>query len=95
MLPADEYLGAWGLAWQGMGLSPDKVRAVRETTNMLKNYERHVIDRRRTLQSAIALGIIDGDTEAVRDLMPRVCAWNAKMPEELRINSRSASAVCC
>ncbi|MGB5834762.1 MAG: PLxRFG domain-containing protein, partial [Thiohalocapsa sp.] len=92
VLPADEDLGAWGLVWQGMGLSPDKVRAAWETTNMLKNYERHVIDRRRTLQSAIALGIIEGDTEAVGDLMPRVRAWNAKMPEELRINSRTVRA---
>jgi hypothetical protein len=85
VLPADESLNAWHLVWQGMGFVPDTVRAAWETTNMLQLYERRLIDRRRTLQTALAVAYIEEDAEVRARVLPQIAAWNARWAAEPKL----------
>jgi hypothetical protein len=93
VLGADQELNAWNLLWIGMGFNADRVRAAWETTNMLKTYEGRIVDRRRTLQSALAMAIIEGDAEARARVLPKIQRWNATWAAEpaLHITPRTVS----
>jgi hypothetical protein len=85
VLPDGDAMNPWNLLWVSMGFQPDKVRAAWESTNMLKEYEGRIVDRRRMLQTALAVSIIEGDADARARVLPQIVAFNARWADQPKL----------
>ncbi len=80
IVPRDELTG-YEIALQAAGFTPDAVRAQWDTNRARKNYERELLDERRSLIGGYALAAIQGDQEALREYQAKITAYNRRRPE--------------
>ena len=76
-----EDLSVKQLLLQLGGFTPAEVAERYDSNRALKNYERHILDRRQYLVNAVALAVRTGDAEARREAMASIGAFNRKYPE--------------
>ncbi|WP_445392756.1 hypothetical protein ACUDTH_06785 [Stenotrophomonas pavanii] len=81
----DRRLQQLHLAHAGLGLAngfaPEKVSRQYETTRALKNYEQHILDRRKSLVNAFAMALRNGNASDRASVLSKIGAFNKANPE--------------
>ncbi len=79
--PVVEDLSPWEILLQANGFAPEKVSRQYETTRALKNYEQHILDRRKSLVNAFAMALRNGDASDRASVLSKIGAFNKANPE--------------
>ncbi|PAM73126.1 PLxRFG domain-containing protein [Stenotrophomonas maltophilia] len=79
--PIVEDLSPWEILLQANGFAPEKVSRQYETTRALKNYEQHILDRRKSLVNAFAMALRNGDASDRASVLSKIGAFNKANPE--------------
>ncbi|WP_440570738.1 PLxRFG domain-containing protein [Stenotrophomonas muris] len=79
--PVVEDLSPWEILLQANGFAPEKVSRQYETTRALKNYEQHILDRRKSLVNAFAMALRNGDASDRASVLSKIGAFNKVNPE--------------
>lgn len=79
--PVVENLSPWEILLQANGFAPEKVSRQYETTRALKNYEQHILDRRRSLVNAFAMALRNGNASDRASVLSKIGAFNKANPE--------------
>jgi hypothetical protein len=86
--PIIEDFNSFELAMQAVGFSPSRMNERYDTNSAMKNYERHITDRRQSLMNAYAMAHRLGDTDARDIALKKIEAFNKKYPR-IRIDRAS------
>ncbi|WP_242876067.1 PLxRFG domain-containing protein [Stenotrophomonas maltophilia] len=79
--PVVADLSPWEILLQANGFAPEKVSRQYETTRALKNYEQHILDRRKSLVNAFAMALRNGDASDRASVLSKIGAFNKANPE--------------
>lgn len=79
--PVVADLSPWQILLQANGFAPEKVSRQYETTRALKNYEQHILDRRKSLVNAFAMALRNGDASDRASVLSKIGAFNKANPE--------------
>ncbi|WP_414609728.1 PLxRFG domain-containing protein [Stenotrophomonas pavanii] len=79
--PVVEDLSPWEVLLQANGFAPEKVSRQYETTRALKNYEQHILDRRKSLVNAFAMALRNGDGSDRASVLRKIGDFNKANPE--------------
>lgn len=79
--PVVEDLSPWEILLQANGFAPEKVSRQYETTRALKNYEQHILDRRKSLVNAFAMALRNGDAGDRASVLAKIRDFNKVNPE--------------
>ncbi len=79
--PVVEDLSPWEILLQANGFAPEKVSRQYETTRALKNYEQHILDRRKSLVNAFAMALRNGNASDRASVLSKIGAFNQANPE--------------
>ncbi|HFT7412047.1 TPA: PLxRFG domain-containing protein [Stenotrophomonas maltophilia] len=79
--PVVEDLSPWEILLQANGFAPEKVSRQYETTRALKNYEQHILDRRKSLVNAFAMALRNGDVSDRASVLAKIRDFNKVNPE--------------
>lgn len=79
--PVVADLSPWEILLQANGFAPEKVSRKYETTRALKNYEQHILDRRKSLVNAFAMALRNGDASDRASVLSKIGAFNKANPE--------------
>lgn len=79
--PVVEDLSPWEILLQANGFAPEKVSRQYETTRALKNYEQHILDRRKSLVNAFAMALRNGNASDRASVLSKIGAFNKANPE--------------
>ncbi|EKT4101875.1 TPA: PLxRFG domain-containing protein [Stenotrophomonas maltophilia] len=79
--PVVADLSPWEILLQANGFAPEKVSRQYETTRALKNYEQHILDRRKSLVNAFAMALRNGDASARASVLAKIRDFNKVNPE--------------
>ncbi|OBU70241.1 PLxRFG domain-containing protein [Stenotrophomonas maltophilia] len=79
--PVVEDLSPWEILLQANGFAPEKVSRQYETTRALKNYEQHILDRRKSLVNAFAMALRNGDASDRASVLRKIGDFNKANPE--------------
>lgn len=79
--PVVEDLSPWEVLLQANGFAPEKVSRQYETTRALKNYEQHILDRRKSLVNAFAMALRNGDASDRASVLRKIGDFNKANPE--------------
>lgn len=79
--PVVEDLSPWEVLLQANGFAPEKVSRQYETTRALKNYEQHILDRRKSLVNAFAMALRNGNASDRASVLSKIGAFNKANPE--------------
>ncbi len=74
---APDDLSAWNLASQAMGFTPAKIADAYEVNTILRNAEKRIRDRKRSIVNRFAKAIEDGDTEGRKKALEDIAKYNA------------------
>ncbi|MCU1181966.1 PLxRFG domain-containing protein [Stenotrophomonas maltophilia] len=79
--PVVADLSPWEILLQANGFAPEKVSRQYETTRALKNYEQHILDRRKSLVNAFAMALRNGDASDRASVLAKIRDFNKVNPE--------------
>ncbi|HHA2409503.1 TPA: PLxRFG domain-containing protein [Stenotrophomonas maltophilia] len=79
--PVVADLSPWEILLQANGFAPEKVSRQYETTRALKNYEQHILDRRKSLVNAFAMALRNGDAGDRASVLAKIRDFNRVNPE--------------
>lgn len=79
--PVVADLSPWEILLQANGFAPEKVSRQYETTRALKNYEQHILDRRKSLVNAFAMALRNGDAGDRASVLAKIRDFNKVNPE--------------
>lgn len=79
--PVVADLSPWEILLQANGFAPEKVSKQYETTRALKNYEQHILDRRKSLVNAFAMALRNGDAGDRASVLAKIRDFNRVNPE--------------
>ncbi len=79
--PVVADLSPWEILLQANGFAPEKVSRQYETTRALKNYEQHILDRRKSLVNAFAMALRNGDASDRASVLRKIGDFNKANPE--------------
>ncbi|UXB21797.1 PLxRFG domain-containing protein [Stenotrophomonas maltophilia] len=79
--PVVADLSPWEILLQANGFVPEKVSRQYETTRALKNYEQHILDRRKSLVNAFAMALRNGDAGDRASVLAKIRDFNKVNPE--------------
>ncbi|HFF6007026.1 TPA: PLxRFG domain-containing protein [Stenotrophomonas maltophilia] len=79
--PVVADLSPWEILLQANGFAPEKVSRQYETTRALKNYEQHILDRRKSLVNAFAMALRNGDAGDRALVLAKIRDFNKVNPE--------------
>ncbi|HHA2863154.1 TPA: PLxRFG domain-containing protein [Stenotrophomonas maltophilia] len=79
--PVVADLSPWEILLQANGFAPEKVSRQYETTRALKNYEQHILDRRKSLVNAFAMALRNGDVSDRASVLAKIRDFNKVNPE--------------
>ncbi|HFF6187710.1 TPA: PLxRFG domain-containing protein [Stenotrophomonas maltophilia] len=79
--PVVADLSPWEILLQANGFAPEKVSRQYETTRALKNYEQHILDRRKSLVNAFAMALRNGDAGDRASVLVKIRDFNRVNPE--------------
>ncbi|HGM4787160.1 PLxRFG domain-containing protein [Stenotrophomonas maltophilia] len=79
--PVVADLSPWEILRQANGFAPEKVSRRCETTRALKNYEQHILDRRKSLVNAFAMALRNGDASDRASVLAKIRDFNKVNPE--------------
>ena len=79
--PVVADLSPWEILLQANGFAPEKVSRQYESTRALKNYEQHILDRRKSLVNAFAMALRNGDASDRASVLAKIRDFNKVNPE--------------
>lgn len=79
--PVVADLSPWEILLQANGFAPEKVSRQYETTRALKNYEQHILDRRKSLVNAFAMALRNGEAGDRASVLAKIRDFNKVNPE--------------
>lgn len=79
--PVVADLSPWEILLQANGFAPEKVSRQYETTRALKNYEQHILDRRKSLVNAFAMALRNGGAGHRASVLAKIREFNKVNPE--------------
>ncbi|MBP2482858.1 hypothetical protein J3A72_003150 [Stenotrophomonas sp. PvP093] len=79
--PVVADLSPWEILLQANGFAPEKVSRQYQTTRALKNYEQHILDRRKSLVNAFAMALRNGGAGDRASVLAKIRDFNKVNPE--------------